>query len=109
VEVGEAEAGEAAEDRTEVGEDSKDAEVVRMVTEAMGKMVTVEAVVEAAAEAGTGMETLETVNFVLAIAVETREDSMIIEDLEEVNEVTVEATGEATVKMVLSKRMETKS
>ena len=43
------------------------AEMVKMVTMEMVKMVTVEAVVEA--EAVTGMETSETMNFVLTIAV----------------------------------------
>ena len=82
------------------------AEMVKMVTVEMVKMVTVEAVVEA--EAVTGMETSETVNFVLAIAVEN-ENLMGNEDLVEVNEVIVaEATVEVT-RTAMSKRMETKS
>merc|ERR1712004_917893 len=88
------------------------AEMVKMGTVEMVKMDTVEVVVEAEAE--TGMETSETVNFVLAIAVEN-ENLTVNEDLGEVNEVIeeVEVTGAAITinnrTEAMSKRMETKS
>ena len=115
VEVEEAEAGTAVvEANSEAEEDLKEDAAVKMVTAEMVKMVTVEMVkmdiVEAVAEAeaATGMETSETVNFVLAIAVEN-ENLMGNEDLVEVNEVIVaEATVEVT-RTAMSKRMETKS
>ena len=102
------------EANSEAKEDLKEDAAVKMVTAEMVKMVTVEMVkmdiVEAVAEAeaATGMETSETVNFVLAIAVEN-ENLMGNEDLVEVNEVIVaEATVEVT-RTAMSKRMETKS
>lgn len=118
VEVEEAEEA-VVEANSEAGEDLNVAEVkmvtaemVKMGTVEMVKMDTVEVVVEAEAE--TGMETSETVNFVLAIAVEN-ENLTVNEDLGEVNEVIeeVEVTGAAITinnrTEAMSKRMETKS
>lgn len=109
-----AETAVVVEVNSEAEEDLKEDAAVKMVTAEMVKMVTVEMVkmdiVEAVAEAeaATGMETSETVNFVLAIAVEN-ENLMGNEDLVEVNEVIVaEATVEVT-RTAMSKRMETKS
>lgn len=109
-----AETAVVVEANSEAEEDLKEDAAVKMVTAEMVKMVTVEMVkmdiVEAVAEAeaATGMETSETVNFVLAIAVEN-ENLMGNEDLVEVNEVIVaEATVEVT-RTAMSKRMETKS
>ena len=109
-----AETAVVVEANSEAKEDLKEDAAVKMVTAEMVKMVTVEMVkmdiVEAVAEAeaATGMETSETVNFVLAIAVEN-ENLMGNEDLVEVNEVIVaEATVEVT-RTAMSKRMETKS
>merc|ERR1712111_124343 len=100
-----AETAVVVEANSEAEEDLKEDAAVKMVTAEMVKMVTVEMVkmdiVEAVAEA-------ETVNFVLAIAVEN-ESLMGNEDLVEVNEVIVaEATVEVT-RTAMSKRMETKS
>lgn len=103
---------EAGEDLNVVEVKMVTAEMVKMVTVEMVKMDTVEVVVEAEAE--TGMETSETVNFVLAIAVEN-ENLTVNEDLGEVNEVIeeVEVTGAAITinnrTEAMSKRMETKS
>ena len=109
-----AETAVVVEANSEAEEDLKEDAAVKMVTAEMVKMVTVEMVkmdiVEAVAEAeaATGMETSETVNFVLAIVVEN-ENLMGNEDLVEVNEVIVaEATVEVT-RTAMSKRMETKS
>ena len=109
-----AETAVVVEANSEAEEDLKEDAAVKMVTAEMVKMVTVEMVkmdiVEAVAEAeaATGMETSETVNFVLAIAVEN-ENLMGNEDLVEVNEVIVaEVTVEVT-RTAMSKRMETKS
>ena len=109
-----AETAVVVEANSEAEEDLKEDAAVKMVTAEMVKMVTVEMVkmdiVEAVAEAeaATGMETSETVNFVLAIAVENG-NLMGNEDLVEVNEVIVaEATVQVT-RTAMSKRMETKS